>query len=95
MASERSQLFVTTHSPFFVDALTAKELRVVYRDTDGYTRVRRASDMPGIPTFIDHGSTLGHLWMSGHFDVGDPFQGTGTQTPQRGGRARNTNERAR
>jgi predicted ATPase len=73
IASEKSQLFVTTHSPFFVDALHAKELRVVYRDERGYTQTRRAADMPGIPEFLAEGSMLGHLWIAGHFDVGDPL----------------------
>jgi predicted ATPase len=92
MASERSQLFVTTHSPFFVDALTAKEVRVVYRDENGYTQTRRASDMPGILEFIEEGATLGHLWLAGHFDVGDPLVHAGgpprpgTSTTRRGGK---------
>jgi predicted ATPase len=73
IASEKSQLFVTTHSPFFVDALHPKEVRVVYRDENGYTQTRRAADMPGIPDFMDEGSKLGHLWIEGHFDVGDPL----------------------
>jgi predicted ATPase len=77
MASDRSQLFVTTHSPFFVNALNAKELRVVYRDESGYTQTRRASDMPGIPEFLEAGAKLGHLWISGHFDVGDPLVHSG------------------
>jgi predicted ATPase len=80
MASEKSQLFVTTHSPFFVDALTPKELRVVYREDDGYTQTRRASEMRGIPEFITNGATLGHLWLAGHFDVGDPLVQGGTST---------------
>jgi predicted ATPase len=73
IASQKSQLFVTTHSPYFVDALTTKELRVVYRDEGGYTQTRRANEMPGIDEFVEAGSTLGHLWYAGHFDVGDPL----------------------
>jgi predicted ATPase len=80
MASEKSQLFITTHSPFFVDPLTAKELRVVYRDEEGYTQTRRASDMVGIPDFLAEGATLGHLWLSGHFEVGDPLVHAGGPT---------------
>lgn len=72
-AAERTQLIVTTHSPFFINPLRPEEVRVLYRAADGYTRVRRVTDMPGIQDFIRHGATLGELWMEGHFDVGDPL----------------------
>ncbi len=51
---------------------------MLYRDTDGYTRSRRVSDMQGINDFLEQGAKLGDLWMEGHFDVGDPFQRAGT-----------------
>jgi predicted ATPase len=72
-ATARSQLFVTTHSPFFVDGLRADELRVLYRDDSGYTQTRRASDVPGIPEFLAQGALLGQLWMEGHLGAGDPL----------------------
>lgn len=76
-ASVRSQLLVTTHSPFFVNGVRPPELWVLYRDDDGYARPRRASDMPGVSAFVDAGAQLGHLWMEGHFDVGDPLIAAG------------------
>jgi predicted ATPase len=72
-ASERTQLIVTTHSPFFINPLRPEEVRVLYRGADGYTRVRRVSDMQGVQAFLDRGANLGELWMEGHFDVGDPL----------------------
>ncbi len=72
-AAERTQLMVTSHSPFFVNGLHAKELWIVYRELDGYTKARRAADMPGIREFMAAGGQLGHLWMEGFFEVGDPF----------------------
>ncbi len=72
-AASRSQLVVTTHSPFFLNVLPPKEVWVLYRAEDGFTRSRRVSDMPGISEFIEHGATLGELWLEGHFDVGDPL----------------------
>lgn len=72
-AAERTQLIVTTHSPFFINPLRPREVRVLYRAADGYTRVRRVVDMPGVEAFIGQGATLGELWMEGHFDVGDPL----------------------
>jgi len=72
-ASERTQLIVTTHSPFFINPLRPEEVRVLYRGADGYTRVRRVSDMQGVQALLDRGANLGELWMEGHFDVGDPL----------------------
>jgi predicted ATPase len=76
-ASARTQLMVTTHSPFFVNGLKARELWVLYRDEDGYTQARRASDMLNINTFLSNGALLGDLWMEGHFEVGDPLTNAG------------------
>ncbi len=72
-ASEHTQLLVTTHSPFFIDALRPKEVRVLWRDNQGYTQTARAADLQGIPEFIEEGASLGELWMEGHFGVGDPL----------------------
>lgn len=76
-ASARSQLFVTTHSPFFVNAAKAEEVRVLYRQPDGFTRVQLVSEMPEVRAFLDAGAMLGHLWIENHFDVGDPLTNSG------------------
>ncbi|MCX6673253.1 MAG: hypothetical protein NTY37_05700 [Methanothrix sp.] len=49
MATERTQLMVSSHSPFFVDGLKPEELWVLYRDEQDYTQARKASDMKGNP----------------------------------------------
>ena len=85
-ASERSQLLVTTHSPFFVDSLRASELRVLYRDEQGYTQALRASDIEGVNAFINEGALLGQLWLEGHFGAGDPLVNAGA--PLRKGRGK-------
>ena len=72
-ASERSQLLITSHSPFLLNAMRAEEVRVLYRDEQGFTQAVRAYDILGIPEFIRAGATLGHLWMEGHFGFGDPL----------------------
>jgi predicted ATPase len=76
-ASSRTQLMVTTHSPFFVDGLKPEELWVLYRDERGYTQAKRAADLPGVKEFMSQGAQLGHLWMEGHFNVGDPLVASG------------------
>jgi predicted ATPase len=72
-ATERSQLFVTSHSPFFVNGLRPNELRVLYRNDQGHTQVVRASDVAGVNEFLDAGASLGQLWMEGHLGAGDPL----------------------
>lgn len=78
-ASERSQMMVTTHSPYFVNALNAEELWVLFRNTEGFTEARRASEMRGINEFVKNGARLGQLWMEGHFEVGDPLTNNGAE----------------
>ena len=76
-ASANSQLMVTTHSPFFVNALQPKQVWVLYRDERGFTQAKRTSDMRGITDFINHGALLGELWMEDYFDAGNPLKNSG------------------
>lgn len=76
-ASERSQLLITSHSPFLINAMRAEEVRVLYRDAMGFTQTVRASDIQGVPEFVNAGGSLGHLWMEGHFGLGDPLVNQG------------------
>ncbi|MEW6277072.1 MAG: AAA family ATPase [Candidatus Eremiobacterota bacterium] len=73
LATAHTQLMITTHSPFLVNALRTKELWVLFRDEHGHTNAVRADRMNRIPSFMDHGAQLGHLWMEGYFEVGDPL----------------------
>ncbi len=86
-AIERTQLLVTTHSPFFLNALKPKEVRVLWRDEQGYTQTQRAADLPGVCEFVEHGALLGHLWMEGQLGVGDPLVNQGAPTRPRAGRS--------
>lgn len=72
-ATDASQLLVTTHSPFFLNAMRPDEVRVLYRDAKGYTQGRRTSDFMGVTQFVSDGAQLGQLWMEGRFGVGDPL----------------------
>lgn len=76
-ASTRSQLLVTTHSPFFLNALKPREVWVHYRNEEGYTQIVRCSEIKGIPEFLEAGASLGQLWLEGHFAVGDPLTNSG------------------
>jgi predicted ATPase len=84
-AAERSQLLITSHSPFLLNAMCADEVRVLYRDEQGFTQAVRASDIQGIPEFIKAGASLGYLWMEGHFGLGDPLVNQGAPRTARKG----------
>jgi predicted ATPase len=84
-ASERTQLLVTTHSPFFLNGLRPDEVRVLWRDEQGYTHTARATDLQGVSEFVERGALLGQLWMEGQLGVGDPLvnQGAPSRPPRR------------
>lgn len=73
LATARTQVMVTTHSPFFLNGLEPKEVWVLSRDEDGHTTAMRTDDMPGVKPLADSGNLLGHIWMQGHFSTGDPL----------------------
>ena len=72
MAAQGTQIVLTTHSPYFVNSLNADETYVLFRDQDGFTQVKRASEMQEIPVFMEEGAKLGQLWMEGYFETGYP-----------------------
>lgn len=86
-ASEYSQFLITSHSPLLLNAMRAEEVRVLYRDKQGFTQAVRASDIQGIPAFIQAGVSLGYLWMEGHFGLGDPLVNHGAPRSAKKGRA--------
>lgn len=76
-ASSRTQLLVTTHSPYFLDQARPGEVRVLYRDDRGHTQAVVASSIRGLAEFVKAGGSLGDLWMEGRFGVGDPLKNAG------------------
>ena len=66
------QVLVTTHSPYFVDALAPQEVWVLNKGRDGYTQALRAADIPGVQDLFNEGIPTGSLWFSNHFGVGNP-----------------------
>jgi predicted ATPase len=76
-ASVRTQIMATTHSPFFLNGLRPEEVWVLYRNQQGFTEAKRVADIIGVQKFVQHGAQLGHLWMEGHFGIGDPLTRSG------------------
>lgn len=76
-AAGATQMLVTTHSPFFLNALQPQEVRVLWRDEKGYTQCRALDQDEKVKAFMEAGAQLGDLWMEGHFAVGDPLTRAG------------------
>jgi len=65
-----SQIFVTTHQPYFVDALNPEEVWILEKDTDGYSKIHRASEDILVKNLVEEGIPLGSLWYSDYLDEG-------------------------
>ena len=63
------QIFVTTHQPYFVDALSPKEVWILEKAVDGFSTIRRVSDLVLVQNLVDEGLPLGGLWYSDYLDA--------------------------
>lgn len=66
------QVLITTHAPNFVDALSPEEVWILDKGEDGYSRLTRAADIPGVRQMFNEGIPMGSLWFSNHFGMGNP-----------------------
>jgi predicted ATPase len=64
-----SQIFVTTHQPYFVDALEPEEVWILEKKEDGFSKILRASDDPIVKNMVKEGLPLGGLWYSDYLDA--------------------------
>jgi len=65
------QVFVSTHSPDFLNAVKPEEVFWLVKE-EGYTTIRRASDDAQIAALVAEGDQLGYLWKQGLFDGAHP-----------------------
>ncbi len=63
------QIFVTTHQPYFVDALSPDEVWILEKGMDGYSVIRRVSDLEIVKNLVDEGLPLGGLWYSDYLEA--------------------------
>jgi predicted ATPase len=63
------QIFVTTHQPYFVDALSPSEVWILVKEDNGFSTIRRASDIELVRNLVDEGLPLGGLWYSDYLDA--------------------------
>lgn len=64
-----SQVFITTHQPYFVDALEPEEVWILEKEQDGFSSIRRASDDTIVKNMVAEGLPLGGLWYSDYLDA--------------------------
>ena len=69
--SSGTQVFITTHQPYFVDALKPEEVWILEKNEKGFASIRRASADPVIKNLADEGIPLGSLWYSEYFEKRD------------------------
>jgi predicted ATPase len=63
------QIFVTTHQPYFVDALSPAEVWILEKGRDGFSTVRRVSELDVVRNLVAEGLPLGGLWYSDYLDT--------------------------
>lgn len=63
------QIFVTTHQPYFVDALAPEEVWVLQKGADGFSTVLRVSELADVKNLVTEGLPLGGLWYSDYLDA--------------------------
>ncbi len=71
-ANRGGQVFVSTHSPDFLNAAELDEVFWLVKE-NGYTKVRRAEDDEQITAYMNDGDKMGYLWKQGFFEGADPI----------------------
>ena len=72
-STSRTQVLVTTHSPYLVDAVQPEETKYLSRSEDGFAKITEADRMRHVPQLVENGGHLGDLWMEGPLSTDDSF----------------------
>ena len=62
------QLFITTHSPFLVNALGPDDVWVLTKNNGGCSEVKRASEFAFVKELAEEGVAVGDMWYSRYFE---------------------------
>jgi len=65
-AKRGGQVFVSTHSPDFLNAVRLEEVFWLEKK-DGYTKIKRAKEDKQIVAYMKDGDKMGYLWKQGFF----------------------------
>lgn len=66
-ANRGGQVFISTHSPDFLNALSLDEIYCL-RKENGFTTITKASDSENLKSLFDAGDLPGYLWKQGLFE---------------------------
>jgi len=69
--THNAQVFVTTHSPDFLNAVPLESIYWIQKDA-GFSAIRKAADDEQLRKFVDEGDMPGWLWRQGLFSGADP-----------------------
>ncbi len=70
-ANRGGQVFVSTHSPDFLNAARLDEVFWLVKK-DGYSQIRRAKDDEQLTAYMAQGDQMGYLWEQGFLEGADP-----------------------
>lgn len=70
-AERGGQVFVSTHSPDFLNAIQLNEVYWLVKDK-GCTQIHRAQDDTQLAAFVAEGEQMGYLWKEGLFQGASP-----------------------
>lgn len=70
-AERGGQVFVSTHSPDFLNAVQIDEVFWLVK-VGGYTQIKRASEDAQLAALVAEGDQLGYLWKQGMFPEANP-----------------------
>lgn len=70
-AHRGGQVFVSTHSPDFLNATQLSEVFWLIKK-DGFSQIIRAQDNEQVAAYMTDGDQMGYLWKHGFFDGVDP-----------------------
>jgi predicted ATPase len=70
-ARRGGQVFISTHSPDFLNACRLDEVFWLVKEK-GYTFVRKAADDEQVAAYMSDGDQMGYLWKQGFFEGVDP-----------------------
>lgn len=70
-ARRGGQVFVSTHSPDFLNAVKVDEVYWLQK-IDGYTTIKKANDNQQIVSYMNMGDQMGYLWKEGFLEGVDP-----------------------
>ena len=70
-AERGGQVFVSSHSPDFLNAVNLEEVFWLIK-AQGFTSVKRAREDEQIVAFMNEGDQMGYLWKEGFFQGASP-----------------------